>query len=447
MNTKYLINNRWRLVSILGLISLIMIQLIAVFLQSAPWITGDTPTYVELARSISLGSYESLTLQGSLPDALRPPGYPLIISLLLHGLGFSIANVIVMQMTLYALALVLMLKIAGKFNVDFRLVLIIAAAYPFAAIYSSFIAVESWLIIIVAVVALQLCGSRFSWIDAVVCGILTGLAALIRSDMLLLPVIAGLISVIVRRPFDEASVVKSLKGFAVVLAGALVLLPYALWNAQAFGKFTPTPLAAAAGSSLYTASWQEVLPHEDFNALYNGVATERASRAGLIDEVRRLNMQIGAPELTAPFNPSRYPTRDLQIEANLVFGQAAIRRIRSDPSMYLDHLVSNLWYLWNTSQYPENMPKIIRFSLTVSSGLIYLLGLAGIAYTIFVFGLRSRLSGLAILALYPFVVHIPLHTEARYTGASRPLLMLFAALAISLIIKHFFKSNVRMAAR
>lgn len=35
--------------------------------------------------------------------------------------------------------------------------------------------------------------------------------------------------------------------------------------------------------------------------------------------------------------------------------------------------------------------------------------------------------GMAFFMLYPMIVHLPLHTEARYTAAARPLLLMFAA--------------------
>jgi hypothetical protein len=44
----------------------------------------------------------------------------------------------------------------------------------------------------------------------------------------------------------------------------------------------------------------------------------------------------------------------------------------------------------------------------------------------------------AFVMLYPWVVHLPMHLEARYTAAARPLLIMFAAMTLSWFIRRAF---------
>src|SRR5204863_2661308 len=117
-----------------------------------------------------------------------------------------------------------------------------------------------------------------------------------------------------------------------------------------------------------------------------------------------------------------------------VFGEAAMKRIANDPLNFAGHVVGNIWRLWNTSQYPEALPAISGFGLSVVSAAIFLLAMLGVAFS----ALRIRgwpLSfGMAIFMLYPMIVHLPLHTEARYTAAGRPLLLMFAAVTLHWLV-------------
>ena len=61
-------------------------------------------------------------------------------------------------------------------------------------------------------------------------------------------------------------------------------------------------------------------------------------------------------------------------------------------------------------------------------------------------GLRAVRGGLlpaAALLLYMPAIHIWLHTEARYTAAARPLLLMFAAFAAKRIGHHFGQPAAR----
>jgi hypothetical protein len=216
----------------------------------------------------------------------------------------------------------------------------------------------------------------------------------------------------------------------VVLPAAAVLLPYSIWNFEHFGRLSPLPAATAFGNSLYTAYWQEILPNNDMEAFYGGTVTARARDSGWAAEVTRVNRSIGAPPDAGSENPIHDPTIRTRIASSPAFGRAAIKRIEANPSIYVKHVIKNIWLLWNTSRFP-GVPGAAAFLLFIISYFVWLAGMGGAALTL----LKARDWPLrptaAFVMLYPWAVHLPMHLEARYTAAARPLLLMVAGLTLS----------------
>ena len=143
-----------------------------------------------------------------------------------------------------------------------------------------------------------------------------------------------------------------------------------------------------------------------------------------------MNRSFGAPDLIAPFNPAAYPTQAMQIRSTHAFFTAAVERIKDDPMAYAGHIAANLWGLWNTSAYPPNIPWFVKLPLQFVSNVAWAAGLFGAVLALRrARGFHLGGAGAAIL-LYTMLVHLPLHTEARYTAAARPLLLLYGSAAI-----------------
>jgi hypothetical protein len=406
--------------------ALLVLQCVAVFFLMRPWQpNSDSTEYLQLAQALSNGAYGSVTPAGFEPEALRPPGYPLFLWLNLHVAHLPIAGVIVLQLLMYLASLYLVARYLRKRAIPPLLFLTLAVGYIFAAVYSSAVLAEAPAMLALTSAAVLLAGGEPGWRRLAAIGLICGLAILTRPDLLLLPVVvAGVVAggaiwtKRIRQDFWKAAV--------PLVAAGLVLLPYSLWNYDKFGRLSPLPVAGAVGTSLYLSTWSH-LPLEDLNALYRGEVTPRAREAGLGTAVAAVNREIGAPELTAPWTPYSYKTREQQIRATRVLAAAAVERIRADPGMYLRHVASNVWRLWNTSEYPARTPLPAEMALRLFSALVAALGLIGAGMSF----LRVRdwplPAGPAAILLYLPAVHVWLHTEARYTAPARPLLLMFAA--------------------
>jgi hypothetical protein len=410
----------------------ILVQLGLVFAVSHPWIRGDSGQYLSLADSLREGRYGSITSSGFQADALRPPAYPVFLWLLLHKAHLQIWAVVLLQLAMYAASILLLQRWLQKKGVSPALFLALAAIYPFTPMYAASVMTEAIATLAMTALAVLVAGeSNVSWRKLALAGLIMGLVALVRTDLILLPVLVAAY-LLTRSLFEREWKVSALVRAGIPIAvAALVTFPYALWNHATFGRATPLPIAGAVGNSLYLTVWQAKLEPQDLNALYFGTATENARKAGLADEVMRLNAAIGAPPLTAPWNPANYPTTQMQIRSTEVYREAALARIAAAPADYAGRVASNLWYLWNTSEYPENLPWFGRWILVFISAAATLAGLLGAAFSV----LRVRNWPLpaaqALILLYPLAVHVWLHLEARYTAPVRLLLLVNAAMLIS----------------
>jgi len=414
--------------------------ILAIFVMK-PWLTGDSRFYLGLAQSIENGFYGWVQGGQQQADALRPPGYPLVLWLLLHRLHLALPSVIVLQMALYIASIWLMVRRLDQEGISSSTFRLLALIYPFGALYCAFVMAEAWATLALTGIAVLVSSRQLTVARLLISGAIAGLITLFRSDMLLLPLVIAFVAI--ARDWRSKRV-PAILGRAVVpvLAAAAMLAPYAAWNSSNFNRFSPIPVASAVGNSLYLASWQGKLPLADLNALYEGVVTKQAAESGLVGEMRQLNSSFGAPPLTAPFNPAAYATAQLQEQSSEVYLQAAERRIAADPVHYATHVLTNVWALWNSSIYPPAIPAIGQWAMKLVSGLVWLAGGAGLLLALFS---RRPIGAAALVTLYPMVVHLPLHTEARYTAAARPLLLMFASIAVLWLVRCYREGRLQLS--
>jgi hypothetical protein len=400
---------------------------------SRPWLGGDSQFYLMLGDNLWRGCFGVVHAGVCQADALRPPGYPLILAFQIDGLHFTPAAIATFQAALYLGSIRLIEAMLRRLGIDPIPFLALALIYPFGLIYSVYLMTEAWALLAFCACAWLVVARKPNLATSIALGLIAGWAALIRSDLLLLPlVLAALVCVGGWGRHERARAVGL--GAVVVLSAAILVLPYAVWNEQHFGKPSPAPVASAVGNTLYLAFWQSELSHDDLDGLYHGRVTARVQATGLVSEMARLNRSIGAPSNIVPFNPAAYSQQQKQIRSTEVFGRAAFAHIKAQPADYLRHVAANVWLLWNTSIYPSTLPKPAQLALRVLSAAVFVLGMLGL-----IVALRSsqrrEFVPAAILLLYLPAIHIWLHTEARYTAAARPLLLMFAGVFLSSCLK------------
>ena len=182
---------------------------------------------------LSSFGFGSATPSGFEADALRPPGYPIILNLLVNRLGLPIGAVAALQLAVYLLAIGLIDKFLRRLNLPTIPFLIFAAFYPFGAIYSAYVMGEAWTTLCLTAVALLLMGRELPASKLAIAGGIAGAATLIRSDMALLPVlIAGIVLVGGRERLGGSA----FRAAIPIVAAGLIIAPYAIWNLSPFRK-------------------------------------------------------------------------------------------------------------------------------------------------------------------------------------------------------------------
>jgi hypothetical protein len=406
------------------------VECIAALYLFRPWAIGDSFHYLLLAKNLADGHYGSVTAAGFEPDVLRPPGYPIILWFLLEFLGLPRAAAIALQLLAICAAIHSVQRHLSARAVNPTPFVIVAAVYPFPLLYGANLLAEPWTIVATTAAALLVVRRRAG--AYALSGAAAAIAALMRSDMLLLPLVfAGVIVVVELRTGSRLAALG--KSLLPIVAAVLVLLPYAIWNYVHFHRASPAPVAGAIGTSLFLSTWQRDLSWDDIKALNAGGSTAHIDEIGLGPAIRQINRSIGAPENILAFDPWAYPTDHLRIAAADEFRRAAVVRIAENPVRYVEHVLHNLWALWVTKRY-DRLPAIVGIALAASSALVFVLGLAGMAMSM----LRTRNWPipwpLVPVTLYPAAIHLWLHTEARYTAATRLLLMMFAGSLLAWLV-------------
>jgi hypothetical protein len=406
---------------------LIAAECVAALYMLRPWAVGDSRHYLLLAQNLTEGRYGSITSAGFEADVLRPPGYPIILWFLLHVLGLPESVVVALQLASLCSMIYAVQRFLARLGINPVPFVGIAALYPFPLLYCASLLAESWAIVATTASALLLANANRS--GYALAGAAAGFAALLRSDLLLLPLFMS--ATVAAHEWRKSRPLGAIaKAVLPVVTAGLVLLPYASWNFTNFGRPLPAPMAGAIGTSLYLSTWQSQITWDDTEALIAGGTTEHVEQIGLGAGFRAINREIGAPPNIQAFDPWAYPTNQLRLAAARAFLTAAIDRISADPASYARHVLNNVWALWVTKRYP-GLPTLAAIGLGAWSWAVLLLGFAGMAVSIA--GSRRWLLPwmLVPVTLYPAAIHLWLHTEARYTAASRILLVMFAAIFVA----------------
>lgn len=403
---------RARLSSILW-VALLVEGLLVAAIQH-PWIVDDSRAYLDLARNLSGPGFGNERGADFVLNGIRPPGYPWLLNILHVRIGLPLWTIIAVQLGLYLTTIWLFaFKVieADRHRVAF-LLLAIVYFYPF--FYVTMILSEAWATLIVALIVVVLLRARERIGPWLLAGVLIGLGGLVRTDIL--PIGLALVAVaFVRLKPAKAAVRSLIAGCAAIL----IVLPYMLWNQANFGQFTPKPPTATVGLSLWLASWESRLSHEDLVTIEGGPPTRTAIETGYLQEYRDTTARAGGGDGA------------LSDE----FKKVALARMKADPLDAVLHIANGTWRLFMTREYPLPWP----FTLPLH---ILSLGVIGLA----VWGAATRRLSFvpAAILLAVLIPHLPLHSEARYTAPLRPILLFYASFILATLFQRF--STARTAA-
>lgn len=392
------------------------------FLLGAPnpaALQRDAAGYDALAVSLATG--RGYVSAAGHVEVLRTPGYPAFLALHYAAFGHRLAPIWVSHAVLHAATTFLMAPMArallrteassAQLTEDPRLpraAMLSFALYPFALHAGSRILTESlatFLLVLVSVFSL-----RRSW---ALSGLAAGALALVRPVFVLFPFALALVVALERRhrALPQGRIRDAIGPAAWVVGPALVLmLPWAIRTSIIVGQ--PVLLGAAGvGNNLHIAAWE-------YRDLSSGIpSTTDFSQPGF--------WQNDGAALAASDAQKDSPRWVVEVDRARL--QLAIEEIRSHPLLYLRACALRVVKLW-TSQHLPRLPSWMGGVAAAACLALLGLGLGGALI------LRKRGWDLVFFAagpLYLWLMHIPLHAEARYTIPARPHLVLLAVVALA----------------
>lgn len=351
------------------------------------------------------------------PGVLRTPGYPAFLAVVYYLFGHSYAAAFVFQALVDSLSAML-ITLIGLRLMSPRVALtagILYGAYPYSAFFCGVLSQDILLTLAVLVVLyltarVELVRPRlWQWL---LVGLAIGVAALVKSFMILLvlvPVLLALLAV--------SGVRRKIAALAMVVIGAAVMVsPWVVRNYVVFRSFPP--LAVGGTGSNLRLILIELEGGEE--ALIKQLAPPRFDSA------------VSSQYLDEFVDGSELIAREREL-----FRQSYPEIVRQWPR-YLLVSIGHIPRLWLTRHTIGHGRMTATIAFVVS--LLYVIpGIAGM------FLARARwrqllpaLGGIIVVTL----IYAPYTAEARYTLPVRPVLMLFIATAI-----HFVVTRLRTLGR
>ena len=274
------------------------------------------------------------------------------------------------------------------------------AGYPFALHGGSRLLTEpltTFLLLVATTFVLRGQPRKWWWLGA---GLVLGLTALVRPTFVFLPFIVAAVGV--WRPQTRYV------AMGLLAAAVAVMAPWAVRTSVLVGK--PSLLGGGGlGNSLHIAAWE-------YRDLSNGLprTTDFEQPGFLINE----REAIGSAQ------SERYSPR-WQREVDEARVRLAVEQVRAHPWLYVRASLIRSIKLW-VSQYIRGLPVWAGHVSMLICIVLLCLGIIG--------GVRLRpwTQAQVLVAtplLYVWLLHIPLHAEARYTLPVRPQLIIFAVAA------------------
>jgi 4-amino-4-deoxy-L-arabinose transferase-like glycosyltransferase len=372
--------------------------------------------YDLIAKNLAQGNgyrvdqYLSLTM-------LREPAYPLILTVAfkLGGYGIQTARVVCVLLTFGAA--LLLFRLARKITSDEMTALaaaILFLLYPGTLVAETRAGIEMPFIftVILFMLALYTAVEKGSMLRYGAAGLLLGVAVMVRSQILLFPLLLLVYLVVVSKSMSER--MRIVLRFALLGLGAMVVMsPWIIRNYRLVHKVVPSATVAgvAAQEGLYTCE----------NASASESFLLAQTKAGLRRE--QFAKELGIPSV-GPYYQLFYTPQD-----EVAFNQALLRGVsteyRSHPEVLArcaaKNLFFNFWFL-------GKRPQTTLLNLLVQVPLLGL-AIAGVV----VLWKRSLLHNAGIVLLYICyvpVIQAPIIAHARHSVMIVPFLAILGAVTL-----------------
>ena len=370
--------------------------------------------YELIAKNLDLGNGYRVDARMS-ETMLREPGYPLfLVGISKLGGGYSMRTERIGCVLLAFGAAVMLLRLTGKITGDSRIALVAVLLflfYPGVLVAETRAGIEIPCIFTMMLFMLALHGALKNgslWRYGAA-GLLMGTAVVVRSEVLLFPVLLLVYLLFAAKGWAERR--RRVGAIAVLALGtAVVMSPWIIRNYRLVHSFVPTATIAGAGAQagLYTCE----------NTSLGEPFFQADGDAGL--ERKELARQLGIPSI-GPYFQLFYTPQD-----ELTFYRILLNRVsteyRSHPEVLARcatrNLFFNFWFLGKT-------PKSVMLNVLVQAPLLAL-ALAGVV----ILWKRKLLRDAGIILLYILyipAVHAPMVAEARYSILIVPFLAILAA--------------------
>ena len=409
-----------------------VVLLTQAIVKGKPWLTGDSPVYINLAHSMINGiGYGRMCQAGFVIEPTRLPGYPGFIGLLFTVFGDNNLWIILAQSALYLASVYFTYKIAVKiFGKETGLVfLLFSSVYPFMAFAAAQISPEIPSLFFITIGLYLLSNPKI--LNLILSAISLSVAAYIRPNLILLGFFISFFCLVFSR--------EKRKNYLLIPVIILIaFFPWAVRNYYTFGKFTPTALVSGVGVSFYVSSW-EVLISPKTMTEYNdkGNFNDEARSSGFAAQIEGITNKVREccpddNDIVATSVANCDSLAKVTVIENEMF-RLGIENIKAHPIEYLWNSFINVFRMWFTYYGLDNYPIYIKLPLISLGVLALLLGVCGIVFTII--SNRLNLRSPLLISLLVTILYFPatmslLNTQARYTIPARLLLLLFASFAI-----------------
>ena len=368
---------------------------------------GDTARYVALGEGFKTSHF----LHGAArPTTVSPPGYVYLMAMIFSIFGiYSVASAIILevfQSLIAAFACLVFYRLGQKWNENTGLLAALAMAlYPPSILFSVMrISPVLIVVLLLGIIMLYLFKIQERWQtrDAVVCGILMGVNALMEPTVILFYG-ASCIWLFFWSSRARFAAIKP----SIIMAGVCVIcvLPWTIRNYIVFGTFVP--IKSSLGAHLLQGN-------HPFSESQGAIFGPEIKKAFSADELARLE------------------TMD-EVQANKFMENKAIAFIKADPGTFIQRTLNRIYYYWApVNPYRETRYDSLRI---VTYGPVFILAMIGLLLLRKYWRESSLL--LALLLSYPLFYYVTQVTINRYRFVPEVFLIILASFASVEIMRQF----------